>query len=342
MSKEPLLTPLPGHNPYGLLGIRLIGGAGSEFFVVPGRRIDILDGTVSGRPAFWRHPAGHRSHPLGALDHIEGFFTSGIENVGPPSLGLSLHGSFCWRSAVDVSHADDSVQFVSGTIICTDAVRGPYVSVRRQVSVGTERAELIVKDKITATVASDFMWLYHPNFSIKEGDRWYGNALSIVSRDEISNHSLATFHHFENVGKGYAKMPPSASEEENFETCFIINMQADPDGGITALLSNSDQTSGIVILYLGDFDSRQRFVLWKNPRGGVCGLEYGSLPFGREWAMDHKTVSIVTPEQPLTYQCHIVWLQSAKEVQDIIRQYKLGDMKPQLHRFKGSADVFYQ
>ena len=61
--------------------------------------MDILEARIDNEPVLWSHPSGHLQYPCADLDHIEGFFTAGIENTGPPAMGLPLHGSFGWRWA---------------------------------------------------------------------------------------------------------------------------------------------------------------------------------------------------------------------------------------------------
>ena len=340
---------LPGINPQNVEGFVLRPVDDTQFYVVPSRGMDILEARINHQPVLWSHPSGHLKQPCGDLDHIEGFFTAGIENTGPPAMGLPVHGSFAWRWADSLEWIDTKESVgVRGTIHATDMVRGPYVDVTRTVSAHRGRRGFRVEDVFTANVDSDFMLLYHPNFPVREGDTFTANALAVKSRDPISDLGLGSFSSFMAVGQGQAVLPPSREApevvNENFEQAYVILLKPDPDGFITAMLVAGDNQSATVIRYGGDgFDScQQSFVLWKNPRGSVCGMERGNTFCGREWAKDNNLVSRISCGQTRTYIIEVDFLIDEQAIDAAIARYDIGGCSPELISSDTSLADFYR
>ncbi|MEM6688439.1 MAG: DUF4432 family protein [Planctomycetota bacterium] len=310
------LASIPGFNPHQVRGCRLHGGKGLELYASPERALEVLEASVDGRSLLWSNPSGHLSRALGWLDHIEAFFTAGVENVGPPAMGMPLHGTFSLRAADDVQvGVDGEDAYVEGTIHCTDMVRGPYIDVRRRVIALADRAAFRIEDEVSARVDSQFMWLYHPNFPVQEGTRFVTAATQVRARDAISNRDLKSYGKFVSVNRGIANMPPDCSAEQNFECCFFIDPIECDQGSVTALLIDSDGNAATRIRYSGDFDEFQsQLILWKNPRGGVCGIERGNLPIGREEAANRNTISVAKSNQMRRYQAEVDFIQGQENV----------------------------
>ena len=325
-------TELPGFNPHGVRGFALPSTDDVTVHACPTRGLDVLDVRRGDTPLMWTHPAGHFGRPIGDLDHIEGFFTAGVENVGPPSMGLPLHGTFGWRCADELqSGEDDDGPYVAGVLRCTDMVRGPYLDVHRRVTALRDRPGFRVEDQLRATVASEFMWLYHPNFRVADGTRLVANPRTITARDEIADRGIERWADFDDVGIGHAALPPDASREQNFERCYVVDLRPDDDGGVTSMLVAADGGSGACVRYRGDFDNAQSKIhLWKNNRGGVCGMERGQTFKGRQWATENGLMSVVTPGSPRRYTVEVTFPSTAEAVADIVDRYDLGTTTPEL------------
>ncbi len=340
---------LPGINPQNVKGYVLRPTDDTEFYVVPTRGLDILSARLAGHPVLWEHPSGHRDRPCGDLDPIEGFFTAGIENTGPPVMGLPLHGSFGWRWADAMEFIETETEVgVRGVIHATDMVRGPYIDVTRTVTATRGRRGFRLEDIFAATVDSDFMLLYHPNFPVSEEARLLVNAVAVKSRDAISDRGLDSFDQFSGVHQGKAVLPPSedaaGANAENFEQAYVMQLEPDSEGFVTAMLVSGDNQSAVTIRYGGNGfdDCQQCFVLWKNPRGGVCGMERGNTFCGRRWAKENDLVSHLQVGKNRTYVVEVDFLTSSSEIEQAILQHQLGHLTPELLASDSNLAEFYR
>lgn len=340
-------TPLPGFNPHNVRGVELPLADDARAYVVPDRGLDVLEVRVQGESAMWANPAGHLRRPIGDLAHVEGFFTAGLENTGPPVMGLPLHGTYAWRPAAEVRQttAPGGQAAVEGVVAAVDMVRGPYLQVHRQVrAVGARRAFLI-EDTVTATVESEFMLLYHPNFPATEGAKLEMQAEVVAARDAISDYEIEGYATLRRVGEGRAVLPPAetapAIVEENFERCYAIKPVRDADGGVTAMLTAADNASAVYVRYgAAGFDAAQRiFYYWKNPRGGVAGLEFGNCPLGRDYARQHNLLSRLAGGEQRRYQVEVGFLRSADEVDQFRTQHRLDRATPELRSSPAASGV---
>lgn len=338
---------LPGFNPHGLEGVELRLADDALAYVVPERGLDVLEVRVQGESAMWANPAGHLRQPIGDLAHVEAFFTAGLENTGPPVMGLPLHGTYAWRPAGEVkcTQTPEGQPYVEGTISAVDMVRGPYLNVHRRVrAVGARRA-FVVEDTLSATVESEFMLLYHPNFPVAEGTQLEMQAEIVAARDAISDNEIEGYATFRRVDQGRAVLPPSesgaAAIEENFERCYAIKPVRDADGGVTAMLTAADNESAIYVRYgASGFDAVQGILyFWKNPRGGVAGLELGNCPLGRDHARERGLVSRLAGGEQRRYQVEVGFLRSAEEVDAFRSRHQLNAGTPQLRQSPAKSGV---
>ncbi len=327
---EAELTLLPGFNPDGVQGLRIPLSTDAEIYAVPDRGLEVLDALVDGRAAMYRNPAGHRgrrsytAHGRGPMRSIEAAFTAGPENVGAPEEGLPLHGTFSqtparnWRRSL----AGGAI----GAVDCRHLVTGPRIVVERAVEpVDGKRAFRIV-DSLEAEVASDYMWLYHPNFAVAEGAEFVCSERIVAPRpDGIAEYALDAYRTFTNVGGGSAAWPPAAGDpqavrRENFETCFIMSVEPDQAGDVRAALIAPDRSSGAYVRWRPtDFQpSQQAFQLWRNPRDAVAGLEVGSTFFGWSTARRHGLLARLEPGEAHRYEIEIGFLKGAGEVDEFL------------------------
>ncbi|MDC0937286.1 DUF4432 family protein [Pirellulales bacterium] len=339
------LTPLPGFNPHRLAGFPLPLGDNAVAYVVPDRGLDVLDVRIGDEAVMYVNPAGHLARPISDLDHIEGFFTAGLENTGPPAMGLPLHGTFGWRPAGDLTFENDAAgqPSIRGIIHAVDMVRGPYIKVERTVTPLAHGIGFRVEDALTASVDSEFMLLYHPNFPIDNGTQFVANAEVVAARDQISDLEIEDYARFQRVGKGEALLPPADSREraisENFEQAYVIQLTPEADGSVWAMLVAADGETAAYIRCHGDgFDPAQRpLCLWKNPRAAVAGLERGNTFCGREYAKEQDIISRLGAGEQRRYVVEVGFLRTASEVEEYRRAHASENSTPELRKSPGAS-----
>ena len=235
-----------------------------------------------------------------------------------------------------------------GVIHATDMVRGPYIDVTRTVTALRGRRAFRIEDVFSANVDSEFMLLYHPNFPVREGTRLVTHAIQVKSRDLISDAGLDSFATFSSVGKGKAVLPPSnepsGMEDENFEQAYVMHLQPDLQGFVTAMLISQDNQSAVMIRYGGDgFDDHQKsFVLWKNPRSGMCGMERGNTFCGRQWAAENQLVSQIRVGEDRTYQIDVEFFTNKSSIEEAIQEHQIDFTSPELINSDSSLADFYR
>ncbi|NIA21175.1 MAG: DUF4432 family protein [Anaerolineaceae bacterium] len=320
------LSLLKGFNPDRVEGAVLRPTDDMEVYVVPERGLEVLDVLIGGRPVMYRNPAGHRSRlsynaaGLGPVKSIEGFFTAGLENAGPPEAPLPLHGTFSQTPARRWSRTETGG--LRGEIDCRRMVTGPGIIVERTVEPVPGRRAFRVMDDLRGAIAGDYMWLYHPNFPIVEGTRLASSELLVAPRpDGIAEVDMARYRTFERVGEGSARWPPAAESaaavrEENFEKCYIMAVEPDASGEVRAALVAPDGESAAYVQYnVAHFHANQRaFQFWKNPRDGVSGLEVGSTFFGWTYAARHGLLCHVGKDNVHHSEIEVGFLVTKQEV----------------------------
>jgi len=318
----------------------------TTFYSVGERAMEILYAGVQGESALWQHPKGHR-RDMGPFmtDHIEAFFTAGLENVGGPCEGFPLHGTLSLTPATYINRVEDADGRIGigGQINATNMVHGPYIKAGREVTVSPGIRAFRVSDALTADVDSDYMLLYHPNFPVVEGTRIVANPLAVVARNRVSSCDIERYGVFENVGRGYARIPVSEPavvdrnlswdqvRAENFERCYVMQMQPDSEGDVYVALVAPDGGSAAFVRYNQSMlVPGQGFQLWKNPRGGVCGLEPGHTFNGRTWATDKGLVGHLKAGESHTFAVDVGFLRGEREVRNFIGEHDLGSTNPEL------------
>jgi hypothetical protein len=331
--KKEKLSLLKGFNPDGVEGVVLRPTADMEVYVVPDRGLEVLDVLVAGRPVMYRNLAGHLGRcsyqraGLGPLAHIEGAFTAGPDNVGGGTDACPLHGTFSVTPAADVQRTASGG--VRGSMNCSKLVVGPNIIVERTVEPVEGRRAFRIIDEISATVTSDYMWLYHPNFPVATGTRFVSSETVVVPRpgDAISGLGAENYRLFERVGEGRIHFPrtdgdPAAIAEENFEKCYVMQVKPDAAGLVRAALVAPDGTSAAYVKYaIGNFAKlQQAFQFWKNPRDGVSGLEFGSTFLGWAYAAKHGMLGCVKKGETHRYECEIGFLTTRAKVEAFTKE----------------------
>jgi len=334
MAVDGKLHQLPGFNPDGVMGYVLQPMPDMKVFAVPDRALEVLDvvltqvGTVP-TPLMFRNSMGHRGRAsydgtgLKPIDSIECAFTAGLEHVGGPEGVFPLHGTFSQTPAHDIK--DSRLGGITGKIDFDRLVVGPHITVTRTVSPCIDEYAFHITDELEARVASDYMFLYHPNFPVVNGTQFYSSERLVVPRPGIINETdMRHYITFERVGEGKAVFPPSddgveAIRAENFEKCYVMSMQLNVGGDVYAMLISPDGEQAAYIHYnVNSFQpSQQAFQLWKNPRDGSCGLVIGSTFLGRAYAADNNLLCHLEPGERHVYSIDIGFLFGKGEVDEM-------------------------
>jgi len=339
------MKKLKGLNPHKVKGYRLKPTEDMEVYVVPERALEVLDVLIDGEPVMFRNPQGHMpakmfdSHGLGPLKSIEGFFTAGIENVGPPTEQFPLHGTLSQKKAYKVGNSKKKVE---GWINTTEIVVGPDIKIKRKVYVKKGRRAFYIKDTLKANKSSEYMFLYHPCFPVENGTRLVANIAEVVSRDSWADIEIEKFNVFEKVGRGVCRFPPTKPEdnlekaiEENFERCYAMTLLADRKANVYAALIDRKKESGAYIRFnLFNFNQEQLvFQFWKNPRDSCAGLEIGNSFMGREYAKKNNLMSFLKKEEKHIYSIKIGFLRGKREVREFIRKH-IWEIEPKIYSSK--------
>jgi hypothetical protein len=137
---------------------------GIELRVHPRRGLDVGAAWFRGLPLAWIAPAGEGgAEAAGWRDAWGGGLvtTCGLDNVGAPSEGIGLHGTYTFLPARDVaSERSVSEVVVRGTV---DEPRGLRVERTIRTAVGAGRVELVDATVNTAEKPLEAPLLYHVN-----------------------------------------------------------------------------------------------------------------------------------------------------------------------------------
>lgn len=172
----------------GALDVHVYGGISMR--IHPSRGLDIGSAWFQGIPLAWISPVGEggaaspdwRSSWGGGL-----VTTCGLDNVGEPSEGVGLHGTYTFLRAEEVR-----AERGDGAAICTATVtdpRGLRVERTIRTRLGEGRLDLVDVTRNVADESLDAPLLYHVNIGWPLWDspaRVSSDAEDIVPRDEAS------------------------------------------------------------------------------------------------------------------------------------------------------------
>lgn len=277
--------------PMGGIGIRLL----------PDRGLDLGQAWFAGTPLAWLSEAGEHA-PLDDLSGMawgEAFggglmVTCGLRNVGMPSEGHGLHGTFSHLPAADVAVArstDGSGSIrVAGTI--TDNAEAPELSVERTIatSAGGGRVEITDVTTNAGTSVADAPLLYHFNFGWPV---WSGRAsfdldpIETVARDPESAAALDR----------WSVPPPTGPAPER-----VLEHRVRSEGGWAhARVSNPDIPVAITISWKVDELPFLNQWLDANPGMAVLGVEPANCTTrGRAFERANGTMPTIEPGQRRT------------------------------------------
>jgi Domain of unknown function (DUF4432) len=168
------------------IDVRVLSGI--ELRIHPRRGLDVGAGWFRGVPLAWIAPAGEGGANAASWRDAWGgglVTTCGLDNVGAPSEGIGLHGTYTFLAARDVvSERSASEVVVRGTI---DDPRGLRVARTIRTAVGTGRLELADATFNTSEQPLESPLLYHVNLGWPlwdTGARVETDAGEVVPRDD--------------------------------------------------------------------------------------------------------------------------------------------------------------
>lgn len=236
--------------------------------LLPDRGLDIGSAWFSGVPLAWVSATGE-SPPV---EHLAGMawgrafgggllVTCGLRNVGAPSEGHGLHGTFghlCAQDVVTTRSLADATVTVTGRVV--DDREEPLLEVRRRITVSAAVGRIDVEDAATnlGDEPGAAPLLYHCNFGFP---LWSGAArleltrVRTVARDEASEDMLSAWqlpppvsvgpervleHTIEDGAPGWARV---SNEDLGIGVTLrwdsgvlpIINQWLDPNPGMAVL-----------------------------------------------------------------------------------------------------------
>ena len=283
-------------EPSGMRVIDVAPHGGISLRLLPDRGLDVGQAWFRGTPLAWLSDKGE----CGPLDELDGMrwadafggglmTTCGLRNVGMPSEGHGLHGTFSHLRASNVMIARTTDEHgaisVSGTII--DDTEPPQLRVERTITAwgGQGRIEVSDVTSNTGTEAADAPLLYHFNFG---WPLWSGaasldlDALDTVARDSESERALDRW-----------KVPLEPTEGPE----WVLEHRANAKGGrARARIENEDLALGLMISWNVDQLPIVNQWLDANPGMAVLGIEPANCTTrGRSFERARGTMPTIEP-----------------------------------------------
>lgn len=282
----------------GMRVIDLAPAGGISVRVLPDRGLDLGQAWFGGTPLAWLSSTGEQP----PLDGPEGMAwseafggglmtTCGLRNVGAPSEGHGLHGTFSHLPATDVSVVRSTEGTgritVSGRI--TDDAEEPILTVDRSITTWAGKGRIEITDVTTnrGSRVAEAPLLYHCNFGWPV---WSGSATltmdatDTVARDPDSMPAI-----------GRWSVPPPTKETAE----WVLEHRVRPEGGwARASISSSACDVGITISWQADQLPLVNQWLDANPGMGVLGIEPANCTTrGLAYERAHGTVPTIDPGQ---------------------------------------------
>lgn len=254
------------------IDVRVWGGI--DLRILPDRGFDLGQAWYQGVPLAWVSRMGEMA-PLEGLEGVawgETFggglvVTCGLRNVGMPSEGHGLHGTYSHLPAREVEvrrHISAEAQFVEATALIEDAGDSHHLRVERAIRTHA-LAGIVELTDVTTNLgpdAEETPLLYHFNFGFplwSAGAELRLEAIETIPRDDVSKASL----------DGWARPPEVHESEER----VLEHLLEGSDGWGNARVLNEAVGVGVTIRWRTE--ELPRFHQWVNPSPGmyVLGLE---------------------------------------------------------------------
>jgi hypothetical protein len=315
----------------GVSTLRVRTARGLEFWVVPGRGMDIFEASFRGRSLCWHSPTGMvhpayysnrgiewlRSFPGGLLS------TCGLSTAGAPSEdngeSLGLHGSISNTPAESENwsehwNGEDCLLTVSGKVR-EASVHGANLLLERTISTSLASASFSVHDVVENQGVRDspLMLLYHLNFGfplLTERGRIYAPSQALEPADDIAARSKDSWNCFEAPEKGAA------------ERVYFHRMKPDPAGNVTVILVGDAGRPEFGIALSYDARALPEFVQWKmtGTNHFVLGLEPANCrTLGRSAERHRGTLQTLSPGERREFRLQLTVLNGTEEVANAIR-----------------------
>ena len=277
--------------PSGMRAIDVLPMGGIAIRVLPDRGMDLGQAWFSGVPLAWVSEVGE-VEPIANLVDVawgNGFgggllTTCGLRNVGLPSEGHGLHGTFSHLSASDVTverDLDRGVVTVKGIVV--DDREVPELRVERSISTFAGRGRLEVVDVTTNLGDRDAEapLLYHCNFGYPlwtDGAALELGDVETTARDDASRPALPSH-----------LSPPTVTEGDE----WVLEHRLTSGEG-RAIVTNRDL--GVSVELSWDGGSLPMLNQWidRNPGMAVLGLEPANCTTrGRAYERAHGGLPII-------------------------------------------------
>lgn len=288
-------------EPSGMRAIDLAPSGGIAVRVLPDRGLDLGQAWFSGVPLAWLSSVGEQP-PLDEPKEMEwstrfggGLMTTcGLRNVGMPSEGHGLHGTFSHLRATAVAvtrnvEGPGTVQ-VSGRLV--DAAEEPELTVDRTITTwaGSGRIEVVDVTTNCGETSADAPLLYHLNFGYPLWSGPAGLELDVVgtlARDADSELAIEQWRN-----------PPPV--QQTSEWVFEHRLRA-TNGRGHARIANPDLAMEIDVTWPVDELPIVNQWIDANPGMGVLGIEPANCTTrGRAFERANGTMPTIEPGQQRT------------------------------------------
>lgn len=257
----------------GMRVIDLAPAGGIRVRVLPDRGLDLGQAWFSGTPLAWVSSVGEQpplEDPLG-MDWGDAFggglmTTCGLRNVGMPSEGHGLHGTFSHLPAEDVTivRSTDGQGSIAVSGRITDEAEEPHLTVDRTITSSAGAGRIEVRDITTnlGTSMAEAPLLYHCNFGWPV---WSGSAtLSMATADtEARDPDSAPA-----LDQWSAPLPIQTTPERVLE-----HRVHSEDGWAQARISSPACSIAVTVSWTADELPLVNQWLDPNPGMGVLGIE---------------------------------------------------------------------
>ena len=276
----------------GMRAIDIVPFGGIAVRILPDRGLDIGPAWFRGVPLAWVSRIGE-SPPVSHLEGMawgEGFggglmVTCGLRNVGMPSEGHGLHGTFSHLPATDVAIErlpDGEVVVITGTVVDDD---DPRLVVRRRITVAAGSGRVVLEDETTneGDEPAPAPLLYHCNFGFplwSDGAHLDLAPVTTSARDDDSTDVLGRWGRPLPVAKG-----PERVLEHRLDSAEAW-----------ATVSNANLGMAVTIRWDGDTLPWINQWLDPNPGMAVLGIEPASCRTrGRAFERTHGSLPMLEP-----------------------------------------------
>jgi hypothetical protein len=307
-----------GHEE-GVLAVDVTTGSGFGFTVLPSRGMDISSAHLGGRSLAWRsattdqHPAFFEPQGRGWLRSFYGglVLTCGLTWMGMDCVDdgqpLGLHGRVSHLPATNVHwegrwEGDDYILSVSGKLR-EAIVFGENIQLTRRIWARMGESRFYIDDIVEnmGYQRTPHMMLYHINvgFPAVDDNSW----LLSPSRNVTPRDSDA-----EDGKERYAQMQPPTRDYR--EKAYFHDMQAGPDGKVTAAIVNEDCDNGQGFGVYATYNRAELpwFCEWKMMDQGtyVVGMEpANALVLGRAKEKELGRLQYLAPGEVREYHLEI-------------------------------------